>query len=104
MIGLVTGVTGALWPGGSIILMGLLSAVLGAFVSSLAYLGYARNDSRPMLFLAIGVAFVTAMPFVVSRGVDRLTAASDAQIVLLITICNLIGLASIAHSLGGARR
>lgn len=94
----------ALGPYAVSFLMGLVTATLGAFVSSLAYLGYARNDSRPMLYLAVGVAFLTAIPFVVSYGVDWATGATDAQVVLLITVCDLVGLVAIAHSLGGARR
>ncbi|SNZ17189.1 hypothetical protein SAMN06269185_2917 [Natronoarchaeum philippinense] len=87
---------------GSVFVMGLVAAALGAFVAAQAYRGYARNGSRPMLFLAIGVAFVTPIPFALSYGVDLLTTASDGVIVLVITACNLLGLASIAHSLGGA--
>ena len=85
-------------------LMAAVSAALGLFVSSLAYLGYVRNDSRPMLFLAVGIAFITAISFVFSYGVDWATEATDAQVIMLVTLCHLVGLASIAHSLGGARR
>ena len=85
-------------------LMAAVSATLGLFVSSLAYLGYARNDSPPMLFLAVGIAFITAVSFVFSYGVDWATEATDAQVIVLVTLCRLVGLASIAHSLGGARR
>jgi len=84
---------------GTIFLMGLVSAALGAFVAALAYRGYARNDSGPMLYLAVGVAFVTAIPFVLSYGVEWLTAATDGVVVLVITVCNLVGLTAIAYSL-----
>jgi len=83
----------------TIFLMGLVSAALGAFVAALAYRGYARNDSGPMLYLAVGVAFVTAIPFVLSYGVEWLTSASDGVVVLVITACNLVGLTAIAYSL-----
>jgi len=84
---------------GTIFLMGLVSAALGAFVAALAYRGYARNESSPMLYLAVGVAFVTAIPFVLSYGVEWLTPASDGAVVLVITACNLVGLTAIAYSL-----
>lgn len=33
--------------------------VIGLFIAYQAYLGYARNGSEPMLYLAIGFAFIS---------------------------------------------
>lgn len=74
------------------------SAALGAVVSWTAYRGYARNDSRPMLFLAVGVAFLTVVPFVLSHAVDLATDAIDATVLLVVTACHLIGLLAIVRS------
>lgn len=40
----------------------LLSVALGLTISYLAYLGYRRNQSRPMLFVALGFALILGVP------------------------------------------
>lgn len=80
-------------------LLGLTSAVLGAFVAWTAYRGYVRNDSRPMLFLSVGVVFLTTIPFVLAYAIDHFTAATDAEVLLAITACHLVGLAAVVNSL-----
>ena len=37
-----------------------LALVLGAFIVYLAYRGYRRNASRPLLYVSIGFALITA--------------------------------------------
>ncbi|MFA9416028.1 hypothetical protein [Natrinema sp. HArc-T2] len=82
----------------AIFFIGMASAVLGTVVAWTAYRGYARNDSQPMLFLAIGVAFLTAVPFVLSHTIDRVTDATDAIVLLVVTACHLFGLVAIVRS------
>jgi len=82
----------------TIFFVGMTSAVLGTVVAWTAYRGYTRNDSRPMLFLAIGVAFLTVVPFVLSHTIDRLTDATDAAVLLVVTTCHLLGLVAIVRS------
>lgn len=76
-----------------------LSAGVGLFVAVQAYRGYRRHGSRPMLFLAVGIALLTALPFVVGTSLDVLTGLSDAAVVLGMMSCELGGLASILYSL-----
>lgn len=40
----------------------LISVALGLTISYLAYLGYRRNQSRPMLFIALGFALILGVP------------------------------------------
>lgn len=40
--------------------------ILGLFIVFQAYRGYRRNQSRRMLFLALGLALLTVAPFVLS--------------------------------------
>jgi hypothetical protein len=40
----------------------LISVALGVAISYLAYLGYRRNQSRPMLFIALGFALILGVP------------------------------------------
>lgn len=42
----------------------LVGAVLGLFIAYVAYRGYRRNDSRPMLFIAIGFFTILVVPMV----------------------------------------
>ena len=77
---------------------GAASGALGAVVAWTAYRGYVRNDSHPMLFLAVGVAFLTTIPFLVSHTLDLAFGATDAQVLLSITACHIVGLIAIVGS------
>ena len=44
----------------------LVGAALGMFIAYLAYRGYRRNDSRPMLFVSLGFTLALGLPFVVT--------------------------------------
>jgi uncharacterized membrane protein (DUF441 family) len=41
-------------------IMRLIALFLGAFIVYLAYRGYRRNASKPLLYVALGFAFITA--------------------------------------------
>ncbi|MFC4548920.1 DUF7521 family protein [Halorussus sp. GCM10023401] len=76
-----------------------VTAVAGAFVAFLAYRGYRRNDSRPMLYLAVGIALLTTVPVGLNHALSALTGATDAAILLAITVAHLAGVASILYAL-----
>lgn len=38
----------------------IVALILGAFIVYLAYKGYKRNSSRPLLYVALGFALITA--------------------------------------------
>lgn len=44
----------------------LVGAVLGVVIAYLAYRGYRRNDSRPMLFVSLGFALALGVPLVLT--------------------------------------
>ncbi len=78
----------------------LLVALLGAVIAVQAYRGYRRNDSRPMLYLAVGLCLLTLVPFLANvflatAGVDRV------EIALAENIARLLGLLAITYSLYG---
>lgn len=81
-----------------------VTATVGFFVAYQAYRGYRRNDSRPMLFLGVGICFVTTISFVVSTLVVRPLGASESVAVLSWTTLNVVGLASIFYAFTGASR
>ncbi len=44
----------------------LVGAALGVFIAYLAYRGYRRNQSRPMLFVSLGFALALGVPLIVT--------------------------------------
>lgn len=44
----------------------LVGAVLGVVIAYLAYRGYRRNDSRPMLFVSLGFALALGVPLLLT--------------------------------------
>lgn len=50
----------------------LAALVLGLFIAFQAFRGYRRNQSRRMLFLALGLVLLTVVPFVLSLAVTFL--------------------------------
>lgn len=74
-------------------------AIAGVFVAYQAYRGYQRNESRPMLYLAVGIVLLTAVPVGVDYALLTLTAATDAEILLMITVSHLAGILAILYAL-----
>lgn len=85
--------------GGLIFAFAAVTAVAGLFVAYQAFRGYRRNGSRPMLYLAVGIVLLTAVPVGVNSALTALTAATDAEIVLAVTAAHLAGVLSILYSL-----
>lgn len=78
----------------------LLVALLGTVIAVQAYRGYRRNDSRPMLYLAVGLALLTLVPFLLN--VALATAGADrVAIALAENVARLLGLVAITYSLYG---
>lgn len=91
--------SGILDSTGLIVLVAGVTALAGLFVAYQAYNGYRRNGSTPMLFLAIGILFLTAVPVGVDWTLTALTGATDAMILLAITVGHLTGVTSILYAL-----
>jgi hypothetical protein len=79
-----------------------LTAAVGLFVAYQAYRGFRRNDSRPMLFLGVGIFFVTTVSFALSTLAVGEFDAPDAVAVLTWTVLEILGLAAIFYALTGA--
>lgn len=84
---------------GAVALFSAVVAVVGVFVAYQAYRGYRRNESRPMLYLALGIILLTAVPVVVHHGLNWLTSATEAEILLGITVAHLGGVGAILYAL-----
>lgn len=86
--------------------IGLLTIALGIAIAYVAFRGYRRNDSRPMLFVAIGFVLVLAFPTVFDFLLYVLVSAFDVQlpvdtiyVSVISQIGQLLGMASILYAL-----
>ncbi|PSQ17559.1 hypothetical protein BRD00_07620 [Halobacteriales archaeon QS_8_69_26] len=76
-----------------------LSIGLGLVIAYIAFQGYRRNDSRPMLFIAVGFVLVTGLPavfagaFLAFAEVGELAAAAATQ------VSEIIGMLCIIYAL-----
>ena len=77
-----------------------LVALLGTLIAYQAYRGYRRNDVRSMLYLAIGLLLLTALPFVINVTAHTITRSVQLT-VLLENVSRLLGLTAIMYSLYG---
>ena len=77
-----------------------VTAIVGSYVTYLAYRGYRRNDSETMRVLAVGVLFIAVVPFVISRALAPGLRLSDAQAILGVTRAHVVGLLAFYRSLG----
>lgn len=90
---------GVVTPTESVALFSAVVAVVGVFVAYQAYRGYRRNASRPMLYLALGIVLLTAVPVGVHHGLGGLTTATEAEILLGITAAHLGGVVAVLYAL-----
>lgn len=74
-----------------------VAAALGAFVAIQAGRAYRRHASRPMLYLGVGIALLTVVPFLLE--VSLFLVGRDTVGALLGRLGELLGLASVLHSL-----
>lgn len=84
----------------------LVAIGMGIHIVFQAYRGYRRNESRRMLFLAIGFAFLTIVPFVISlfvAGIGQRVGFASRVYTVYVPIGNrvleIVGLSAIIYSL-----
>jgi len=75
-----------------------VTAIVGLFVALLAYRGYRRNETRRMLFLAVGIGLVTTGVFVAATILDRLGFGAS-PVLLARGIVTVSGLCAILYAL-----
>ena len=75
-----------------------VTALVGLFVAYQAYRGYRRNDSDTMRALAVGIAFIAVVPFVVLRPLGAVVGFTDAQGLAVAFGSHVIGLLAIYRS------
>lgn len=81
----------------ALVAINAVAAGLGAFVAIQAGRAYRRHASRPMLYLGVGIALLTLVPFLFE--VSLFVAGRGAVGALLGRLGELLGLASVLYSL-----
>ena len=84
---------------GVIAIFAATTALAGLFVASLAYWGYRRNASLPMLYLAVGILLLTTVPVIIDYALQGTMTATEAEILLGITLSHLAGVLAILYAL-----
>jgi hypothetical protein len=81
--------------------MNVVAALVGLLIAYQAYRGYRRNDSRPMLFIAVGFALTVGLPFVMAPPTLLLSNSptATAALVILSDASTLVGLGCILYGL-----
>nr|WP_254525437.1 hypothetical protein [Natrinema caseinilyticum] len=77
----------------------VLSALIGSFIAYQAYRGYRRNDSRPMLFIAVGFALALAVPFLLLLLYVTFPFVSETLAAVLGQCSQVAGLIAILYAL-----
>jgi len=76
----------------------LIALVLGAFIVYLAYMGYRRNSSRPLLYAACGFALITVGT--ITEGVLYVVAGTELLAATGIgTVITIFGFVAIIYSI-----
>lgn len=78
----------------------LVGAVLGVVIAYLAYRGYRRNGSRPMLFVSVGFALVLGVPLLLTLAYFALPITGmEVGLQALVQTVEIVGLLSIIYGL-----
>ena len=87
---------------GFVTIVKLVALALGAFIVYLAYKGYRRNASRPLLYVALGFALITTGTIV--EGLLYVILGSDLLGALLAsTAITVVGFIAIIYSVYAAK-
>jgi hypothetical protein len=76
----------------------VIALALGGFIVYLAYIGYRRNASKPLLYAALGFALITAGTIIegilyVVLGAELLAATATG------TVVTILGFIAVIHSI-----
>ncbi len=79
-------------------IINMVALILGTFIVYLAYKGYKRNSSKPLLYVSLGFAFITAGT--VAEGILYVIFTSNLLVAIIAgTAITVIGLVAIIYSI-----
>ncbi len=77
----------------------VLSALLGIAIAYVAWRGYRRNDSRPMLFMALGFVLALGVPFGLLLVFVAVPGLSEGVVGVLTQVSQVAGLVAVLYAL-----
>lgn len=77
----------------------ILSVIIGVFIAYQAYRGYQRNNSRPMLFIAVGFVLVLAVPFCIFLLYGMVPEIPVTAVIVTSQLSQVSGLIAILYAL-----
>ena len=77
----------------------MVGAALGLFIAYLAYRGYRRNASRPMLYLAVGFGVILGLPIPVVALSLLFPSIPDPVVQAFVQTLEIGGLLCIVYAL-----
>ena len=77
----------------------VLSAILGLAIAYIAYRGYQRNQSRPMLYISIGFVLVLGIPFAGLLAFLAVPFATELAVATVTQVSQVVGLLVILYGL-----
>lgn len=81
-----------------------VTVILGVAISYIAYRGYRRNGSRPMLFVAAGFVLIAGIPGVIFLFLYLLLDIPAPIVNSLVQVSEVTGMASILYGLWTPRK
>lgn len=83
----------------ALVAMEIVVVLLGLSISYIAFRGYRRHGSRPMLFVALGFVLVVGVPAVLTVVWLFLPLLGDIELTVLNRASTITGMASILYGL-----
>jgi len=77
----------------------LVTVALGLAISYIAYRGYRRNDSRPMLFVSVGFFFALGVPAIAAGLWVALPFVGQLAVGAVTQVFEMLGMALILYGL-----
>lgn len=90
----------------AVIALSVLSVALSAVIAAVLVRGYRRGPGRTgMLYLAVGLLLLTAVPELLRLGLPTMTGVGDVGRSILVSGCELAGLGTVLWTAygGGSR-
>ncbi|MFC6964406.1 DUF7521 family protein [Halocatena marina] len=75
-----------------------LLAIGGVVIAYQGYRGYVRNDNRTLLFLTVGILFLTTIPVVVEGGLRLTDALVSSHVNIVVLFLIIFGLVVILYA------
>ncbi len=87
------------WLGTALQASDVVGALIGLFIAYQAYRGYRRNESRPMLFIAVGFVLALGVPVALLFVTLAVPSVPRAAVAVASQASELVGLLCILYAI-----